>query len=1120
MATRCSIAELARAGAEAIMQAATSTSDRMHRPSIFSRLRRTCAVRFLAAAAASAALSGAAGAEDIVWDFGTAAPGSALPSSAAVANLEASPISKGNNNGTTPLLTTSSNSGSTYPGASAFYNAGAAARVGAYDAAQSAYFEVSLTPAGGYRVDVTGIEFGTRRTSTGPVNYSIRRSTDLYAQEVAGGATPGIVNTQFPWGLMSNRGLALSSGGRITIRIYGTDGTGSSSASTANWRIDDLKLSVVVVQDGTPEPAISDIEPHSGTVGTAVTVTGTNFGAAPAVRFNGTLAAGSTVNPAGTSISTTVPAGATTGTVTVTAPGGVANSASPFTVVTLPVLTVLISPSIILENAVSPAAVGAVSVDTAPVSDVTVTLGNNAPASASVTASIVITGGTTFASFNVDPVPNPASFIDATATITATAPGYDQGTATVTVQNTDAQPTTVVINKYLNVSSNSGGTGDIIELLVTGDGTPGSTVDMRRMLVKDHSSSMASDGGGKFRFNNITEWSAVKAGTLIVLTHAASTSDTDPADFLLRLGLLDTTYFASEGGTFDIATTEVVMIKGQDAAAAGVSGSIHALAGGAEGPQFSAASPKKLLAAGTTGTGKGVVANNTTLSLADFDGTDATGDLALISADFGFSNNNNNNAFIRTLRGITTLDGSGIATITNGTAGSPFNGKNFFPRNTSGQSVAISLSSNAGPGALTSVKISVPAAFGAPEAGAVTVTGTGGGTPSVSVTGQDITIIGTAITLADAALISIAALSTPNPAAVTDDGRFPFTIASAGDAGVLTAIASSPNALVTIPVANVRDVDANGVPLDFGKVVAIEVVCTEEDFDSALRTSGYGQDGDFGINIFVQGQELNLIRGHRYAITGQIIEYNRLTEISPGSAANVTDLGSGTEPAPLTISVPDLLATPEAFEGRLIKIATLNYSSGTWAPDQIVAVTDPLTNPMDIRIQTGSEATTVPLWPATITGIFGQRDDNAPGPGYHIMPRNDADVESLGGGPGYDGWASLYPGISGPEVDDDGDGVTNLMEYAGGSHPLDGRSLPVSVQAVTGATFTALWVKGPTAAADATLSWSIETSTSMAANTWSTAGVTLNGPTAISGDYDLTSGQAKVFFRLKVVRTP
>ena len=1047
-----------------------------------------------------------------MWNLGTAAPGSAAPSSAAMTNLTVSDVTRGNNNGTTtPLLTTNSNSGTSYAGASASYNAGAASNNGAYDPAVSTYFEVTLTPATGYRITLTDVNFGTRRTGTGPVNYVIRTSADAFASPVATGVTPiGSV-----WGLMTNSGLNVLSATALTVRLYGTDGVGAV-VNTAVWRIDDLKLSVVVAQDGAPTPTITDVSPLSGNVGAAVTITGTNFGAAPSVRFNGSPASGSTVNPAGTSISTTVPAGATTGNLTVTAPGGVATGPQPFMVIPLPVLTVQITPSTILENAASPAASGTVSVDTAPVSNVTVSLSSSASAAA-VPASVVITAGNTSANFNVNAVPNAASFADVIATITATASGYDQGTASVTVQNTDAQTTTVVINKYLNGP-------DMIELLVLGNGTPGSTVNMHGMLLKDHSLSMAGDNGGKFRFNNVTFWSAIKAGTLIVLSNSAS-SDPIPTGNVLRLGLTDTTYFASEGGTFDIATTEMVMIKGQEATAPGSTGSIHALAGGVEGALYSSALPKKLIAAGTTntsGTGKGVIAKNSTSTLADFDGTDAIGNVPLTSAAFGVGNTIANKNYIRALRGETSVDGVGAATLTNATPASPHSGKNYFPRSTPGQTVSISLIADAGTAALTSVKISLPVGFGAPAAGNISVTGIGAGVPNISVTGQDITVTGTAITTVNAAVFSIDGLGTPNPTAVTDDGRYTFSVRTAGDAGTLTAIAASPAALVRIPVASVRDVDANGIALDTGKSVAIEVVCTAADLDSAVRTSAFGQDGDFGINIFVIDADLGLIAGHRYAITGQIIQFSGLTEITPGSAANVTDLGAGVEPAPNTITVTALLADPEAFEGRLIKIVGLNYVSGTWGAALALLASDAPMKEIGVRIQTGSTAATEPSWPANITGIFGQSDGTAPiTEGYQILPRASADVESLGTPPGYDGWATAYPGIGAPADDADADGVSNLIEYATGSIPNDGKSLPRSDQSLFGPTLTVTWAKGATAAADPALTWSIEASTSMAAGTWSTAGFTLtNGPAAISGDLIITPGNCKVFFRLRVVRTP
>ena len=80
-------------------------------------------------------------------------------------------------------------------------------------------------------------------------------------------------------------------------------------------------------------PAVSGLNPSSGPVGTVVTISGTNFSATAAnntVKFNGTPA---TVTAAtATSITVTVPSGATTGTISVTTAGGTATSATSFTV--------------------------------------------------------------------------------------------------------------------------------------------------------------------------------------------------------------------------------------------------------------------------------------------------------------------------------------------------------------------------------------------------------------------------------------------------------------------------------------------------------------------------------------------------------------------------------------------------------------------------------------------------------------------------------------------------------------------------------------------------------------------------------------------------------------------
>jgi uncharacterized repeat protein (TIGR03803 family) len=77
-------------------------------------------------------------------------------------------------------------------------------------------------------------------------------------------------------------------------------------------------------------PQVLSFTPPSGPVGTVVTITGVSLTQATAVKFNG-VTASFTVN-SDTQISATVPSGATTGAITVTTPGGMAKSATNFTV--------------------------------------------------------------------------------------------------------------------------------------------------------------------------------------------------------------------------------------------------------------------------------------------------------------------------------------------------------------------------------------------------------------------------------------------------------------------------------------------------------------------------------------------------------------------------------------------------------------------------------------------------------------------------------------------------------------------------------------------------------------------------------------------------------------------
>ncbi|MBI5688643.1 MAG: immunoglobulin domain-containing protein [Verrucomicrobia bacterium] len=207
----------------------------------------------------------------IVWNFGTAAPGTADPTSGLPIDITGGTVSQGNNNGTTTMLTTSSAS-SSYTGASASYNAGAAARVGVLNKAAggSAYFEFTLTPDIGKKLVITNVAFGARSTSTGPQAYSIFTSFDGYTTPVASGTLLNNSN----WALITPASFAAvtgTTGAPVTVRIYGHNGTGSPGINTANWRIDDLKVSAsTLVASAATAPTVVATTPANGAVGIAV----------------------------------------------------------------------------------------------------------------------------------------------------------------------------------------------------------------------------------------------------------------------------------------------------------------------------------------------------------------------------------------------------------------------------------------------------------------------------------------------------------------------------------------------------------------------------------------------------------------------------------------------------------------------------------------------------------------------------------------------------------------------------------------------------------------------------------------------------------------------------------
>ncbi|MDO7848995.1 FG-GAP-like repeat-containing protein, partial [Hymenobacter sp. M29] len=127
-----------------------------------------------------------------------------------------------------------------------------------------------------------------------------------------GGTNVLIVTGTTGTGTFSQNVTGLQPGTLYYVQAYGTNSLGTRYGGVETF----TTVSAL--------PTLTSLSPTSGSVGTSVTLTGTNLTGATGVRFNGTAAITFAVVNA-TTVTATVPAGATSGNVTVTTPGGTSN---------------------------------------------------------------------------------------------------------------------------------------------------------------------------------------------------------------------------------------------------------------------------------------------------------------------------------------------------------------------------------------------------------------------------------------------------------------------------------------------------------------------------------------------------------------------------------------------------------------------------------------------------------------------------------------------------------------------------------------------------------------------------------------------------------------------------
>jgi len=326
----------------------------------------------------------------------------------------------------------------------------------------------------------------------------------------------------------------------------------------------------------------------------------------------------------------------------------------------------------------------------------------------------------------------------------------------------------------------------------------------------------------------------------------------------------------------------------------------------------------------------------------------------------------------------------------------------------------------------------------------------------------------------------------------------------------------------------------------FGAAIGFAATITNSGDNPSILTSNVpaGISRNFQGNLTNDGESLSFVKtGGGTQILSYSNSYSGTTTVNGGTLlingnhsdatgavqVNAATLGgSGTIGGQVTVGALGTLAPGTAGTIGILDIFDNTSIAGTFACDIDGANTDQLSITGDLDLTNGALSINqiTPGTPgtyviATYTGTrTGELGGSLP-PGYSVT-YNDAfkEVELVVAAPGgYAQWAIINAVTEGEGGDDDRDGISNLVEYALGLNP--------QVPDATPGTFVGnllTFTKGPEAKAAGDLTYTIETSTTLATGSWSPTGATETDD-AIS--FSLPSGQpgGKLFARLKVTKS-
>jgi hypothetical protein len=224
-----------------------------------------------------------------------------------------------------------------------------------------------------------------------------------------------------------------------------------------------------------------------------------------------------------------------------------------------------------------------------------------------------------------------------------------------------------------------------------------------------------------------------------------------------------------------------------------------------------------------------------------------------------------------------------------------------------------------------------------------------------------------------------------------------------------------------VPISDVRENNANGVPLDSGQTALITGI-----FTATSQFGGSGpafiQDNTAGVAVYGSAVA-GFAVGDSVIVSGKVDFYNGLTELK---TPTITFVSSGHDVAPRVLTIAhmgDTLNNREVYEGQLALVRGLFDTTGVFQGNRSYPFKD-ASGPGTVYIDSSVNdilGKPIPHETIDVTGCVSQYDKTAPFfSGYQLMPRSYSD---LGGSSG-----SSIMTIADALVDADSNTVPDLLD--------------------------------------------------------------------------------------------